>query len=54
MITQATANPQRTTLGHLESAEQLGQPAGRAAGEGELPPSTANPRRTVLMDAPAQ
>ncbi len=56
MITRSVANPQRTTLAHLEDADEpAGVPAERAeSGEdaGNLPARTANPRRTVLMDAP--
>lgn len=69
MIMRNIANPQRTTLAHLEDADDLtsgaagtAPPAGAAqtagtAGTGigpeaELPPQTANPRRTVLVDVP--
>ncbi|GAA2631651.1 hypothetical protein [Streptomyces axinellae] len=62
------ANPRRTTLAHLKDADELttravaaaeadearesaGLPEADAAAE--LPRSTANPRRTVLVDAPA-
>ncbi|MEU6878224.1 hypothetical protein [Streptomyces sp. NPDC046712] len=51
MLLRSTANPRRTTLAHLEDAEQLGrgvQPEHAA----ELPTQTANPRRTVLMTVP--
>lgn len=47
-----TANPRRSTLVHLKDAAQLGrgaQPEYAAA----LPGRTANPRRTILMTAPA-
>ncbi|MFH8469684.1 hypothetical protein [Streptomyces sp. NPDC017991] len=45
------ANPRRTTLAHLEDAEELRTPEqeGHAV---ELPAQTANPRRTILMDVP--
>ncbi|MFJ6810297.1 hypothetical protein ACIQRK_30545 [Streptomyces anulatus] len=45
------ANPRRTTLAHLQDAEALRtppQPEHAAA----LPTVTANPRRTILMEAP--
>ncbi|EHM30330.1 hypothetical protein SPW_1295 [Streptomyces sp. W007] len=45
------ANPRRTTLAHLKDAEALQtppQPEHAAA----LPTVTANPRRTILMEAP--
>ncbi|MFE3488831.1 hypothetical protein [Streptomyces griseus] len=45
------ANPRRTTLAHLKDAEALQTPflPEHAA---ELPNVTANPRRTILMEAP--
>ncbi|MFG3253460.1 hypothetical protein [Streptomyces sp. NPDC048172] len=50
------ANPRRTTLAHLDDADEMTtavvaeqDPAGGV----ELPAQTANPRRTVLVDAPA-
>jgi len=50
------ANPRRTTLAHLKDADEL-TTAAVAAHEAEwdsaLPEQTANPRRTVLVDAPA-
>ncbi|MQY12203.1 hypothetical protein SRB5_23360 [Streptomyces sp. RB5] len=49
----STANPRRTTLAHLEdlgSADEL-RPA-PAEHPLTLPEQTANPRRTVLVDAP--
>ncbi|GAB2799860.1 hypothetical protein ACWGJ2_28695 [Streptomyces sp. NPDC054796] len=55
MIMRNIANPRRTTLAHLGDADELTtqvvaeQPDQDAA---ELPAQTANPRRTVLMDAP--
>ncbi|MGX5395775.1 hypothetical protein ACWLMY_28355 [Streptomyces anulatus] len=45
------ANPRRTTLAHLKDAEALQtppQPEHAAA----LPTVTANPRRTILKEAP--
>ncbi|MFJ4824195.1 hypothetical protein ACIP5L_13020 [Streptomyces bacillaris] len=46
-----TANPRRTTLAHLKNAEALQTPflPEHAAA---LPNVTANPRRTILMEAP--
>ncbi|MFB8101423.1 MULTISPECIES: hypothetical protein [Streptomyces] len=46
------ANPRRTTLAHLKDAEALQTPflPEHAA---DLPNVTANPRRTILMEAPA-
>ncbi|MGW0365464.1 hypothetical protein [Streptomyces sp. NPDC002990] len=45
------ANPRRTTLAHLKDAEEMqAPPAPEHAAE--LPAQTANPRRTILMDAP--
>ncbi|MEV4433766.1 hypothetical protein [Streptomyces sp. NPDC049585] len=52
--TRKIANPRRTTLVHLKDAESL-----RIAEEmlpqhaQQLPTVTANPRRTILMTAPA-
>ncbi|MFF4157285.1 hypothetical protein [Streptomyces sp. NPDC001678] len=49
-----TANPRRTTLAHLADAESLRvADAERREHVLELPAVTANPRRTVLMTAPA-
>ncbi|MEU5424529.1 hypothetical protein AB0H73_02815 [Streptomyces olivoreticuli] len=51
LVSRKTANPRRTTLAHLESAQALRalEPREHAV---ELPAVTANPRRTVLMTAP--
>ncbi|MET9919132.1 hypothetical protein ACFV1C_20370 [Streptomyces sp. NPDC059605] len=46
------ANPRRTTLAHLKDAEGLGAPELREHAV-DLPNQTANPRRTILMEAPA-
>ncbi|MEU5840170.1 hypothetical protein ABZ820_41935 [Streptomyces diacarni] len=55
------ANPRRTTLAHLNDADELtaraveadvSQEAAQNA-EDVLPSQTANPRRTTLVDAPA-
>ncbi|GAA1913785.1 hypothetical protein GCM10009716_24140 [Streptomyces sodiiphilus] len=50
---RSLANPRRTVRVHL--AEDTAQPptAVAAAGAEELPARTANPQRTVLVDAPA-
>lgn len=56
LTNQATANPRRTTLA---SVEDFGQLPGAVVSQqpreytAELPASTANPRRTQLMVAPA-
>ena len=46
------ANPRRTTLAHLDSADEMAPQAAEGLSETELPAQTANPRRTVLMDDP--
>lgn len=46
------ANPRRTTLVHLKDAEGLQRPE-QPEHAVELPTQTANPRRTILMEAPA-
>ncbi|WMX44887.1 hypothetical protein [Streptomyces roseicoloratus] len=51
-VLRTTANPRRSTLAHLEDAAQLGRGA-RPEYAAELPGVTANPRRTILMTAPA-
>ena len=43
------ANPRRTTLAHLEDADDL-QPPEQPEHSVDLPAQTANPRRTVLME----
>lgn len=45
------ANPRRTTLAHLENAKDLQTPE-QPEHSLALPTQTANPRRTILMDAP--
>ncbi|MCC3651503.1 MULTISPECIES: hypothetical protein [Streptomyces] len=59
MMFRNIANPRRTTLAHLEDADELrpavvGEPRPEPEPEtaSELPARTANPRRTVLVDAP--
>ncbi|GHH86686.1 hypothetical protein GCM10018793_59660 [Streptomyces sulfonofaciens] len=52
MMFRTIANPRRTTLAHLDEAEQpkvQEQPQEHAV---VLPSQTANPRRTVLLTAP--
>ncbi|MFD7815202.1 hypothetical protein ACFV6E_19970 [Streptomyces sp. NPDC059785] len=52
MMFRNIANPRRTTLAHLTDSEELRtqeQPEHTV----DLPAQTANPRRTVLMEAPA-
>ncbi|MFD4126402.1 hypothetical protein ACFXKK_35115 [Streptomyces globisporus] len=45
------ANPRRTTLAHLKDAEALQTPL-TPEHAADLPNVTANPRRTILMEAP--
>ncbi|MEU8654037.1 hypothetical protein [Streptomyces sp. NPDC048737] len=45
------ANPRRTTLAHLEDADELQLPEQREHSV-DLPVQTANPRRTVLVEVP--
>ncbi|MEU6079758.1 hypothetical protein [Streptomyces sp. NPDC047108] len=53
MLFRNIANPRRTTLAHLEDAEDLRfEGAVTAEHSADLPEQTANPRRTVLMDVP--
>ncbi|MFG2288834.1 MULTISPECIES: hypothetical protein [unclassified Streptomyces] len=55
MMFRNIANPRRTTLAHLTDADELGATAPEVPEHTvELPQQTANPRRTVLMDAPEQ
>ncbi|MEU1043220.1 hypothetical protein ACFYP4_33815 [Streptomyces sp. NPDC005551] len=51
MMFHNIANPRRTTLAHLTDAEELRTPE-RQEHSVELPTQTANPRRTILMEAP--
>ncbi|MEU8996514.1 hypothetical protein OHT20_11380 [Streptomyces caniferus] len=49
------ANPRRTTLAHLKDADEFTTAAPETLEHTvDLPAQTANPRRTVLMDAPEQ
>ena len=53
MMFRDIANPRRTTLAHLEDAEELRTPEQEQPEHTiELPAQTANPRRTILMDVP--
>ncbi|EFE66908.1 conserved hypothetical protein [Streptomyces viridosporus ATCC 14672] len=45
------ANPRRTTLAHLDGADELQTPV-QQEHPVDLPAQTANPRRTVLMEIP--
>lgn len=51
MIFRNIANPRRTTLAHLDSAEELRLPE-RTPGPDDLPERTANPGRTVVVEIP--
>ncbi|MCX5404386.1 hypothetical protein OHA37_10895 [Streptomyces sp. NBC_00335] len=51
MMFRNIANPRRTTLAHLKDAEEL-QAVPVPEHTVELPTQTANPRRTILMNAP--
>ncbi|MCX5203984.1 hypothetical protein OG897_21345 [Streptomyces sp. NBC_00237] len=46
------ANPQRTTLAHLDKRTGTPKPAALPEYAQELPTATANVRRTILMVAP--
>ncbi len=52
MMFRHTANPRRTTLAHLEDADELQTPE-QPEHSIDLPAQTANPRRTILMEMPA-
>ncbi|MFI9809730.1 hypothetical protein ACIHEJ_36300 [Streptomyces sp. NPDC052301] len=51
MMFHKIANPRRTTLAHLEDADEL-QTIASPEHSVDLPAQTANPRRTVLMEVP--
>ncbi|MEV8124854.1 hypothetical protein AB0P07_12175 [Streptomyces sp. NPDC085944] len=51
MMFHKIANPRRTTLAHLKDADDLQTPE-QPEHAVELPAQTANPRRTILMEAP--
>ncbi len=46
------ANPRRTTLAHLDGADELQTPV-QQEHTVDLPAQTANPKRTILMEIPA-
>ncbi|MFE2043327.1 hypothetical protein ACFXAZ_20830 [Streptomyces sp. NPDC059477] len=50
MMFRPIANPRRTTLVHLEDTDALQPP--EQEHPVDLPTQTANPRRTILMEAP--
>jgi hypothetical protein len=52
MIIRTIANPRRTTLAHLKDGSLPQAPRLPESGT-DLPAQTANPRRTILMDAPS-
>ncbi|NJQ02341.1 hypothetical protein [Streptomyces zingiberis] len=53
MMFRTIANPRRTTLAHLEDADELRPTVVEQSREPDaLPASTANPRRTVLTEVP--
>ncbi|WP_333776197.1 hypothetical protein [Streptomyces sp. IBSBF 3136] len=52
MMFRNIANPRRTTLAHLEDADDLQTPE-LPEHSVDLPAQTANPRRTILMEVPA-
>ncbi|WP_078598799.1 hypothetical protein [Streptomyces davaonensis] len=51
MMIRTIANPRRTTLAHLDGADDLRTPE-RPEHSVDLPTQTANPRRTVLDQLP--
>jgi hypothetical protein len=51
MMFRTIANPRRTTLVHLEGADEL-QTLEQPEHSVDLPTNTANPRRTILMELP--
>ncbi|KAF4408712.1 MULTISPECIES: hypothetical protein [Streptomyces] len=54
MMFRNIANPRRTTLAHLEDADEMVSADGEQREHtAELPARTANPRRTILTDVPA-
>ncbi|MFR9755284.1 hypothetical protein [Streptomyces sp. TR06-5] len=52
MANRTTANPRRTTLAHLDTADEIARGNTAELTDGELPAQTANPRRTVLNESP--
>jgi len=51
MMFHKIANPRRTTLAHLNDADEL-RTLEQPDHSVDLPEQTANPKRTVLMDVP--
>ncbi|KOT27562.1 hypothetical protein ADK41_36645 [Streptomyces caelestis] len=51
MMFHKIANPRRTTLAHLDGADELQTPV-QQEHTVDLPAQTANPKRTVLMEIP--
>jgi type II secretory pathway component PulK len=52
MMFHKIANPRRTTLAHLKDADEIQAAPAVPEHAAELPAHTANPKRTILMDAP--
>ena len=52
MMFRNIANPRRTTLAHLTDADDLQTPE-QPEHAIDLPVQTANPKRTILVEAPA-
>ncbi|WP_030866232.1 hypothetical protein [Streptomyces sp. NRRL S-37] len=52
MMFHKIANPRRTTLAHLDGADELRTPV-QQEHTVDLPAQTANPKRTILMEIPA-
>ncbi|MFE5026185.1 hypothetical protein ACFRAO_23385 [Streptomyces sp. NPDC056656] len=48
------ANPRRTTLMHLNDADELQAAPEQPEYSVDLPAQTANPRRAILMEVPEQ
>ncbi|MET8449125.1 hypothetical protein [Streptomyces sp. NPDC005209] len=51
MMFRTIANPRRTTLAHLDGADDLQTPE-QPEHSVDLPAQTANPRRTILEEVP--
>ncbi|MFE0249956.1 hypothetical protein [Streptomyces sp. NPDC059010] len=51
MMIRTIANPRRTTLAHLDGAEELHIPQ-QPEHSVDLPAHTANPKRTILQEMP--
>ncbi|MEO3749782.1 hypothetical protein [Streptomyces sp. B6B3] len=50
IIMRTIANPRRTTLAHLQDTTELAPGPKPQVVTEQLPPRTANPQRTVLVD----